>query len=120
MSSCTECGHQLGVGRFCTNCGAPVAELDWRTDTAERKLGEPVPASDPRTPPAVVAPPPPPRYPLFADELDSWTSSGSTVAAADPAGAVDAAEPPLPEEYVDPAPYLGQHDDHDSHEFYYE
>ena len=24
MSSCTSCGHQLGVGRFCTNCGAPV------------------------------------------------------------------------------------------------
>ena len=27
MSSCTACGHQLGVGRFCTNCGAPVDVL---------------------------------------------------------------------------------------------
>ena len=24
MTVCTGCGHQLGVGRFCTNCGAPV------------------------------------------------------------------------------------------------
>ena len=52
MSSCTSCGHQLGVGRFCTNCGAPVdsstpdgtpvstpvTDGDWRTDTAERRL----------------------------------------------------------------------------------
>ena len=86
MSSCTSCGHQLGVGRFCTNCGAPVdsstpdgtpvstpvtpapSEDDWRTDTAERRLSQA--AADPRTPPAAVAPPPPPRYPLFADEVE--------------------------------------------------
>ena len=87
MSSCTSCGHQLGVGRFCTNCGAPVDSShpgrhpgqharspgasapsdDWRTDTAERRLSQA--AADPRTPPAAVAPPPPPRYPLFADEV---------------------------------------------------
>ena len=89
MSSCTSCGHQLGVGRFCTNCGAPVdsstpdgtpvstpvtppvtpapAQDDWRTDTAERRPPRP---ADPRTPPAAVAPPPPPRYPLFADEVE--------------------------------------------------
>ena len=30
MSSCTACGHQLGVGRFCTNCGAPVDSLHAR------------------------------------------------------------------------------------------
>jgi hypothetical protein len=96
MSSCTSCGHQLGVGRFCTNCGAPVdsstpdappvstpvsipatpppPDDDWRTDTAERRLS--AAAADPRTPPAAVAPPPPPRYPLFADEVEGYTPYG--------------------------------------------
>ena len=89
MSSCTSCGHQLGVGRFCTNCGAPVdsstpdgtpvstpvtPDGDWRTDTAERRLS--AAAADPRTPPAAVAPPPPPRYPLFADEVEGYTPYG--------------------------------------------
>jgi hypothetical protein len=87
MSSCTSCGHQLGVGRFCTNCGAPVdsstpdgtpvstpvTDGDWRTDTAERL---PPAAADPRTPPAAVAPPPPPRYPLYADEVVGYTPYG--------------------------------------------
>lgn len=26
MTSCVRCGHELGVGRFCTNCGHPVGE----------------------------------------------------------------------------------------------
>ena len=121
MTACPACGHQLGVGRFCTNCGAPVEStpvestvastpvaVDWRTDTAERKLGRPVAPADPRTPPAAVAPPPPPRYPLFADELDSWA----------PSGAIDTPAPgPVEEqveEYVDQAPYLGPPEpDHD-------
>ena len=94
MSSCTSCGHQLGVGRFCTNCGAPVdssvpegnplstpvsrappPDDDWRTDTAERRLSAAA-AADPRTPPSAVAPPPPPRYPLFADEVEGYTPYG--------------------------------------------
>src|SRR4051812_36619347 len=92
MSSCTSCGHQLGVGRFCTNCGAPVdaavdrsvdrsvgsAGGDWHTDTAERRLG--TTTTDPRTPPAAVAPPPPPRYPLFADEVPDYTPYGPLTA----------------------------------------
>jgi hypothetical protein len=108
MNSCTSCGHQLGVGRFCTNCGAPVdsstpdgtpvstpvttpvsipvtsppPEDEWRHDTAERRLSQA--AADPRTPPAAVAPPPPPRYPLT------------------PEPAVAAAEEPAEPEY---APY---------------
>jgi hypothetical protein len=114
MSSCAACGHQIGVGRYCTNCGAPVDPVatdgtpvsspvpagDWRTDTAERAL--PVPAVDPRTPPAAVAPPPPPRYPLFADEVNSWASP-------DPLGE----EPPPAVDYVDQAPYLGPRQDQD-------
>jgi len=98
VSACMACGHQLGVGRFCTNCGAsvdsstpdgtpvstPVTSGDWRTDTAERRLGPVVAPSDPRTPPAAVAPPPPPRYPLFADELDSWAGSAPEPASEEP------------------------------------
>lgn len=58
MSVCSQCGHALGIGRFCTNCGHPVAARpatdDWRTGTAER--------------PAVSEVPGEPRYPLYADE----------------------------------------------------
>jgi hypothetical protein len=75
------------VGRFCTNCGHPVDSptdgSDWRTDTAERSVprrartSEQSPAPPPlvpgpaRVPPAAVTPPPPPRYPLYADELET-------------------------------------------------
>lgn len=34
MTTCARCGHELGIGRFCLNCGHPV--------------GEPVPAGEPR------------------------------------------------------------------------
>ncbi len=78
MERCTRCDAELGLGRFCTNCGQPVGEPyadSWRTDTAER--------------PRVVVPPPASsvpgatRFPLFADEQP---------APADPAPA----EPPAP------------------------
>ena len=109
MSTCTACGHRLGVGRFCTNCGAPVdgsapagapvttpaTSGDWRTDTAERRLGPLTTPADPRTPPAAVAPPPPPRYPLFADEVDGWTGTGSNPANSDP-GPVGTTDEPAP------------------------
>jgi hypothetical protein len=120
MSSCTSCGHQLGVGRFCTNCGAavdpstpdgtpvstpvtpPPAAEDWRTDTAERTQAGPATApGDPRTPPAAVAPPPPPRYPLYADEVQSYSSYGPLEPArAEPASAYEALapEPVIPED----------------------
>ncbi len=101
MSSCVSCGAQLGVGRFCTNCGAsvdsstpdgtpvstpvtpPPSGEDWRTDTAERKL--PRTPVDPRTPPAATAPPTPPRYPLYADEVDGYTPYGPLSAGTEPA-----------------------------------
>jgi len=64
MDLCTQCGAELGLGRFCTNCGHPVsvpaASEAWRTDTAER----------PRitVPPPDSAVPGPGRSPLYADE----------------------------------------------------
>jgi hypothetical protein len=82
VKHCTQCGHQLGLGRVCTNCGAPVAARpdplsdDWQDSTAERTprptaTAAPPPVADapPRVPPVAVEPPPPPRFPLFADEL---------------------------------------------------
>lgn len=64
MSVCTQCGHELGVGRFCVNCGHPVGapptDDDWRTGTAERPVAPVLPG---------------PRYPLYADE--ATTSTGS-------------------------------------------
>lgn len=63
MTSCTNCGNELGVGRFCTNCGQPI---EWRTDTAERA---PVPPAPKLPPPAPADLPPKPRFPLFADEI---------------------------------------------------
>ena len=44
MSYCTHCGHHVELGRFCTNCGAPLAEQPWRSDTAERELTAILPA----------------------------------------------------------------------------
>jgi hypothetical protein len=46
VSVCAQCGAELGIGRFCTNCGHPVGapatdpalpsepESDWRSATA--------------------------------------------------------------------------------------
>ncbi len=84
MSVCTQCGHPLGVGRFCTNCGQPVDESgpvseetfaadDWRTGTAERPAvsgpAEPtIEVGRPVLPPPVTTASEPPRYPLYADE----------------------------------------------------
>ncbi len=73
MDTCANCGHDLGVGRFCIHYGHPagvaVDPFDERTDTAERPR---VPAARrPDAPPAPTwTPPPPARYPLFADETD--------------------------------------------------
>ncbi|MEJ7793927.1 MAG: zinc ribbon domain-containing protein [Nocardioides sp.] len=64
MDLCTQCGAELGIGRFCTNCGrpmsAPASIESSRTDTAERQRVA--------VPPPVPAVPEPARFPLYADE----------------------------------------------------
>ncbi|KRC56716.1 MULTISPECIES: zinc ribbon domain-containing protein [unclassified Nocardioides] len=65
---CTSCGHELGVGRFCTNCGKPVPG---RHPEATPGLGA-TPAevgatAGPTVPPPATQLPPQARYPLFAD-----------------------------------------------------
>jgi hypothetical protein len=37
MSYCTQCGEHVEAGRFCTSCGASLAD-QWRTDTTDRNL----------------------------------------------------------------------------------
>ena len=79
MDTCVQCGHELGIGRFCTNCGHPVgapptrdpsgpATGNRRTDTAERPRAVP-PEDRGQAPPPAPTGPPPPRYPLYADEV---------------------------------------------------
>jgi hypothetical protein len=72
MSYCTQCGEHVEPGRFCTNCGASLAD-QWRTDTADRNLtavlelpvvphlAEPVDVE-----PAYAEPAAPPRWPRRA------------------------------------------------------
>jgi hypothetical protein len=121
MTSCASCGHQLGVGRFCTNCGAPVdfstpdgtpvgstvtappPDDDWRTDTAERRLSQA--AADPRTPPSAVAPPPPPRYPLFADEVQEYAPYGPLITTTPEATPEATPEPAVAAEEADEPEY---------------
>lgn len=77
MNFCNACGAELRPGRFCINCGTPVAATATATavrgpeDTAER------PAARATLPPPPPPPPPadPPesyagRFPLFADQVD--------------------------------------------------
>ncbi|HEX5086477.1 MAG TPA: zinc ribbon domain-containing protein [Nocardioides sp.] len=140
MGSCSSCGHQLGVGRFCTNCGAPVdpstpggttvgttggiaggtaggtaagspvTDDDWRIDTAERRT----PAADPRTPPAAVAPPPPPRYPLYADEVVGYTPYGPLNTATTSTPATPASAPVVLTEDSEESQESQAHDAYDS------
>lgn len=68
---CTSCGHELGVGRFCTNCGKPVPGRHPEAVPAPDLPPAPATERAPVPPTAVVPPPvgqlpPSPRYPLFA------------------------------------------------------
>ncbi|HTW15258.1 MAG TPA: zinc ribbon domain-containing protein [Nocardioides sp.] len=74
MTTCTRCGHQIEVGRFCTNCGSalesdgPGATRPGPTDTAERPAVRPSASPVPPPPPLPPAPTTA-RFPLFADEV---------------------------------------------------
>lgn len=64
MEVCANCGHQLGVGRFCTNCGMRVDH-------------QPPVSGSPTLPPPAVEPPPQARYPLFADDVADPAPTGT-------------------------------------------
>lgn len=76
---CTSCGHELGIGRFCTNCGKPVPGR--HPEAVPAPDVSPRPATEPAPPTAVVPPPvgqlpPSPRYPLFADAPPTAAAPG--------------------------------------------
>lgn len=77
---CTSCGHELGIGRFCTNCGKPVPG---RHPEA--------PPAGPVVPPPVSAMPPAARYPLYAD-----TTLGEQPSTIPPVGPPPPGPPPPP------------------------
>ena len=89
MHQCARCGHALGVGRYCVNCGRPRDDVAGPaeaagdvTSTAERPAvrvedapASPDPVTPPRPPGARPTAPPPvyetpgrPRYPMYADD----------------------------------------------------
>ncbi len=91
MTTCAACGHELGAGRYCVNCGHPVA--GWRTDTAERASVPPAPRPPaPAEAPPAWTPPPPARFPLFADEVDDAPTEPGAEPGAEQ-GAEQGAEP---------------------------
>ncbi|GAB3265891.1 NADase-type glycan-binding domain-containing protein [Nocardioides dilutus] len=47
MKHCTQCGHVLGLGRFCTNCGHPVASRHADPLSDPIDLGDGPPLSSP-------------------------------------------------------------------------
>lgn len=94
MEQCTQCGHALGIGRYCVNCGHPTGAAEGGQTGQSGQSGQPAPPTEaispptelseptqapwgpttPTTPPPPAAPPPvyetPPRarYPMYADE----------------------------------------------------
>lgn len=49
MSTCARCGHELGVGRFCTNCGHPIGQPVPESEVLPRP-GDTAYAAAPATP----------------------------------------------------------------------
>src|SRR3546814_20550660 len=74
MSVCKRCGAVLGVGRFCTNCGAPVVQAfetgTLHAESEAEKTNIRPPAVQPDAATGT-------RFPLFADELPHAGSEGS-------------------------------------------
>ena len=64
-TTCASCGHVLGIGRFCTNCGQPVAGRHPAATLPPAQPSAPVPPA--RVPPPAGPALPAARYPLFAD-----------------------------------------------------
>jgi hypothetical protein len=85
-TDCTSCGHELGVGRFCTNCGQPVPG---RHPEAAPTTSAPV------VPPPTGQLPPAARYPLYADAPTSPAGPPGPPPAAPPAAMTQVA-PPVP------------------------
>lgn len=84
---CTSCGHELGVGRFCTNCGQPVPG----------RHPEAAPAtSAPVVPPPTGQLPPAARYPLYADAPTAPPGPSGPPPAAPPAAVTQLAVPAPP------------------------
>ncbi len=94
MTYCPSCGHELGVGRFCTHCGqrvdggpssgpAPVPAGGRAGQPTSGQVSGPGDATAVRPPLSGVVPPAPgppapgPRYPLWADEVGAPTPGGS-------------------------------------------
>ncbi|MFW6866004.1 NADase-type glycan-binding domain-containing protein [Nocardioides sp. CPCC 206347] len=77
---CTDCGHELGIGRFCTNCGRPVpgrhpeATPTVSAPAAPSAASSPQPRSAPVVPPSADQVPPSARYPMYADAPPTVTA----------------------------------------------
>ncbi len=56
MSTCARCGHELGVGRFCTNCGHPIGQPVPESEVLPR-LDEAPPTEAPDRPAPAGGPP---------------------------------------------------------------
>jgi len=86
---CPRCGHEPLTGRFCSECGARVADgagtaRDRAPDeTAERPRVVDGPTEVPETSPwgrgGPTSPPPAARWPLYADEVAPAPAAGETV-----------------------------------------
>ena len=124
MNHCATCGHEIGIGRFCTHCGEPVdrpvdrpvesplptavepdatsampavAPTDPPAEQWRTDTAErPVTRPAPDAPPPTWTPPPPARFPLFADEVDDRVDADDVPPPAAPAR--DAAVQMLPVE----------------------
>lgn len=96
---CTSCGHELGVGRFCTNCGRPVPGRHPEAAPASSLPQAPETVTAPVVAPAAVPPPvgqlpPAARFPLYADDEPTVVRPG---AIAPPPGAPPAYAPTSPQ-----------------------
>ena len=101
MKHCTQCGHRLGLGRFCTNCGHPVAP---RPDPLGDPVVDPVaepgldPVVDPAAEPAAGAPV---SGPVAASD---WRTDTAERAPRPPAAVGPVAEPVEPPAPIEPVP----------------